>query len=42
MEIIEATGLEIIKSFTDIVTSVVGAMRNIARTVSSLRLVTDV
>ena len=41
-KIIEATGPEIIESFTDIITNVVGAMRNIARTVSNMRLVTDV
>jgi hypothetical protein len=41
-KIIKAIGKEITKPFTEIVTKIIGRMNNIARSVSSLRLVTDV
>jgi hypothetical protein len=36
------TGKEITKSFREIITMMIGRMNNTARSVSSLRLVTDV
>ena len=42
MQIIEATGREMIKSFTHIIFSVVDGMTNIAKRINNLRLVTDV
>jgi hypothetical protein len=42
MKINVATGIEITKSFVEIIINAVGGMSNIAKSVSSLRLVTDV
>jgi hypothetical protein len=41
-KIIKATGMEITTSFTEIVVVIIGRIHNAARSVSSLRLVTDV
>jgi hypothetical protein len=41
-KITKATGKEITKPFTEIVIKIIGRMNNTARSVSSLRLVTDV
>jgi hypothetical protein len=40
-KIIKATGREITKSLTEIIIKIISGMNNMARSVSSLRLVTD-